>query len=136
MGQQGKCWTKWQPAESRIVWDNQDLKCREIAELLESAGYARNANMVRSHLNTLKRREAKRLERQQRPNPFRADEQARYRALESIILEALARIEAGELRPEVAGDPTAQAVDIVLKGCRANPGILDELIAVRRERRA
>lgn len=133
---QGKGWTKWQPAESRIVWDNQHMQYGEIAQLLQAAGYLRDAEMVRSHLKTLKKRQTQRPRAQQHTRPSGIDDRARYAVLEALILEARARIESGVLRLEKPGSPAVQAVDIVLRGCNANPGILDELVVMMREESA
>lgn len=126
---------RWTKAEDAIIIENQKKKRAEIVSLLRASGFERTENAISRRYQRLgicrratpipRVRKAKR--------PLTVAEQVRLNALEALILEARARIEAGVLRPEKPGSPAVQAVDIVLRGCNANPGILDELVEITRE---
>jgi len=126
----GRRWTK---AEDTILIENQKCKRAEIVKMLQAAGFperTQNAISRRYQRLGICRRAMPTPRMGKAKRPLTPTEQTRFDMLEALILGTRARIEAGGLRPENPGSPAMQAVDIVLRGCNANPGILDELVVV------
>ena len=128
---------RWTEIEDEILVKNQTRKLREIVQVLNAAGFERSESAVSQRYQKLgirRRAVPKSVARQRRP--LTSAERARFDLLEALILKTKAMIEACELRPENPGSPAMQAVDIVLRGCNANPDILDELVEITREENA
>ena len=129
---------RWTKAEDAIIIENQTRKRAEIVSLLRASGFERTENAISRRYQRLGicRRATPKPRMGKAKRPLTPTEQTRFDMLEALILGTRARIEAGELRPENPGSPAMQAVDIVLRGCNANPGILDELVEITREESA
>lgn len=124
------CGWEWTKTEDRILLNNHaELTYREIAQLLQVAGYTRSEDAIGGRLRALRKSRYHKYH----THPVTRTEQIRYNVLESAIIRTRNRILSGELRTEQPGSPAVQAVDIVLRGCNQNPGILDELVEITRE---
>lgn len=129
---------RWTRAEDAIIIENQKKKRAEIVRLLRALGFERTGIAISRRYQRLGicRRATPNPRMGKAKRPLTSVERARFDLLEALILKTKAMIEARELRPENPGSPAMQAVDIVLRGCNANPGILDELVEITREESA
>ncbi len=123
---------RWTEIEDEILVKNQTRKLREIVQVLNAAGFERSESAVSQRYQKLgirRRAVPKSVERQRRP--LTPAEEARFGVLGCVLRSTRDRIASGELRTAGGASPAAEAVDIILSGINANPGILDELVAMR-----
>ena len=125
---------RWTKAEDAIIIENQKQKRAEIVRLLRASGFERTENAISRRYQRLGicRRATPKPRMGKAKRPLTVAERARFDLLEALILKTKAMIEARELQPEKRGSPTIQAVDMVLRGCNQNPGVLDEFVAITR----